>query len=230
MLGDRIRIDFGPDTHLHMQRYGLKLDLLEHLLVTHNHSDHWFPTELTWRRPGFSVAPERTLRVWGNESVVQSLMDTIEGDLDRYRLAASVLHAWDEADLGEVHVIAVPANHDPSQECLTYVLETGGRRGLIAHDTGWYSDDTWARLAERPLDLVLFDCTYGSEDAIRGHMGCAPVVRARDELAKRGGLASGATVVATHFSHNGGWLHEELLAFFAPHGIDVAFDGMRLDL
>lgn len=230
MLGDRIRIDFGPDTHLHQQRYGLRLDLLDHLLVTHSHSDHWYPMELFWRRRGYSVAPDRILHVWGNEAVGRSLVLAVGEDLDQVKLQFHVVRAWEEADLGDVRATAVPAVHDPSEECLNYILETGGRRLLIAHDTGWYPAETWLRLAERPLDVVLFDCTYGSEDSTRGHLGCAAVVRARDELGRRGGLAPSARVVATHFSHNGGWLHDRLTAFFEPYGIGVAYDGMRIPL
>lgn len=230
MLGERIRIDFGPDTHLHQQRYGLQLDRLEHLLVTHSHSDHWYPVELSWRRRGYSVAPDRVLRVWGNEAVGRSLKEAVGEDLENLKLDFALLRPWEEADLGAARALAIPAMHDPSEECLNFVIETDGRRFLLAHDTGWYPDETWRRIAERPLDLALIDCTYGSQDAIRGHMGCAGVVRARAELDRLGGLAPGARVVATHFSHNGGWLHEELIAYFAPHGIDVAFDGMRLPL
>ena len=70
------------------------------------------------------------------------------------------------------------------------------------------------------------DCTYGPADHNRGHLGCSWVVKARDELAKRRALQPDACVVATHFSHNGGWLHHKLEEYFAPHSIETAFDGM----
>ena len=53
MLGDRVRVDFGPDSYLHQQKYGLAYEKLEHLLVTHSHDDHWFPKDLAYRRAGF---------------------------------------------------------------------------------------------------------------------------------------------------------------------------------
>ncbi len=105
-----------------------------------------------------------------------------------------------------------------------------GRVVLIGHDTGWYDPSTWERLHERLIDLLIFDCTFALEDRVDGHMGCAGVVRARDELARRGALASGARTIATHFSHNGGALHEDLERFFVPHTIAVAYDGMRVTI
>src|SRR5262249_54727333 len=96
---------------------------------------------------------------------------------------------------------------------------------LLGHDTGWYDEPTWEFLSDKPLNILVLDCTFGAEDRDTGHLGCAAVVRARDEFAKRGALAPHAVVVATHFSHNGGRLHEARDSFFAPHGILVAYDG-----
>ena len=113
---------------------------------------------------------------------------------------------------------------------MNYRIEGGGRAALLGHDTGWYDAPSWESAGEKPLDLLVLDCTYGNSDSDRGHLGCPAVVRFRDELAKRGGLASEARVIATHFSHNGGWLHEDLEAYFQPHGIEVAYDGMKVAL
>jgi phosphoribosyl 1,2-cyclic phosphate phosphodiesterase len=100
---------------------------------------------------------------------------------------------------------------------------------LQGHDTGWWPDAPWEFLAERPINILLLDCTHGPHAASSGHLSAERVVAARDELAKRGALAEGARVIATHFSHNGGWLHARLEEFFAPHGIEVAYDGMGLE-
>ncbi|MFQ6133720.1 MAG: hypothetical protein ACE5R4_16890, partial [Armatimonadota bacterium] len=63
-----------------------------------------------------------------------------------------------------------------------------------------------------------------------GHMGVPAVIEARQELEKRGALAPNCRFFATHFSHNGGALHEELEELLAPHGIAPAYDGLELDL
>jgi phosphoribosyl 1,2-cyclic phosphate phosphodiesterase len=111
---------------------------------------------------------------------------------------------------------------------VNYRLEQDGRFALLGHDTGWYAEPTWDFLAGIPLHYVAFDCTHGLEDHVPNHLGGMAVVRARDELAKRGALAPDARVVATHFSHNGGSLHDELVRFFEPYGIGVAWDGLRV--
>ncbi|MGC8666946.1 MAG: MBL fold metallo-hydrolase [Chthonomonadales bacterium] len=231
MLGDRVRVDFGPDTNCHQLHYNLDLGALEHILVTHSHDDHWSPMDLNYRSPGFSDVPDHLLTVWGNEAVERSLSEACGTDLARLRLKFHRIEAFREADLGNGAVaIPVPAAHDPKELCVNYRLHVGGRTLLLGHDTGWYPEDTWAFLGGVPLHVVILDCTYGPVESCEGHMGCSYVVRARDELARRGALAPDARVIATHFSHNGGWLHEDLEDYFAPHGIEVAYDGMRIPL
>lgn len=231
MVGERVRVDFGPDSNLHQQKYGLAYERLEHLLITHSHDDHWFPTDVAYRRAGFSVVPERPLQVWGNAKVEQKFLEQNGGDWAAYAIDFHRITAWQAIGLGAgLTATPVLAAHDRSEECVNYRLEWNGRAALLGHDTGWYDEPTWEFLSDRPLHLLVLDCTYGPQENNRGHLGCSWVVKARDEFAKRGALAPGARVVATHFSHNGGWLHDQLEAYFAPHAILVAHDGLILSL
>ncbi|MGQ9525692.1 MAG: MBL fold metallo-hydrolase [Armatimonadota bacterium] len=231
-LGDRIRIDMGPDTMAHSIRYNLALENLQHLLVTHSHQDHWLPSELYYRKPGFSLVPEdAVLTVHGNEHVVGSLRERLGDELGRYRLALNPIKLWEWIDLGDgVSAVPIEADHAQQETAVNYVIRANGKTLLQGNDTGWYPEQTWEFLSQLRLDVVLLDCTNGKIDAGRGHMGCSWVVRARDRLAEAGALAENCRFVATHFSHNGGWLHEELEEYFGPHGIEVAYDGMAIEL
>jgi phosphoribosyl 1,2-cyclic phosphate phosphodiesterase len=232
MVGDQIRIDFGPDSHLHMQRYGLAFERLTHLLVTHSHWDHWVPEELGYRRSGFSRVPEGSiLNVYGNARVRERAEVALRAGWETHAIAFHDLRLWEAISLAKgVTATPVLATHGTEEECVNYLLEVGGRRLLQGHDTGWWPEATWEFLTGRACDLVLLDCTHGPGQGGRSHLGTESVIRARDELAKRGALSPGARVIATHFSHNGGWLHEQLVNHFAPHGIVVAFDGMEVEL
>ena len=52
----------------------------------------------------------------------------------------------------------------------------------------------------------------------------------RDRLLELGCITPETPVYANHFSHNGGALHADLEAFFAPHRIRVAYDGLTVEL
>lgn len=231
MLGDTIRVDFGPDSNLHQQKYGLAYERLEHLIMTHSHDDHWFPTDMGYRRRGFSRIPETPLYLWGNAAVETKFVKTCGSDWQKYGLEFHRLTAFIPISLSEgVTATPILAAHDRNEECMNYLLEVDGRRALLGHDTGWYDAPTWEFLNGKPLDLIILDCTHGTEDHIPNHMGGMTLVNFRDELAKRGALAPDAVCVATHFSHNSQNLHADLEAFFTPHGFRVAYDGLRLSL
>ncbi len=232
MIGETIRIDFGPDTFFHAQRYALPLERLEHLLVTHSHADHWAVDDLSWREPGFSVVPETAvLHIYGNEKVGESLARLIDNAPARFRLAFHLLEAFVTLALGDgVTVTALPAAHDGGEACLNFLLNVQGCRVLQGNDTGWWPEPSWKFLAGQRLDVVLLDSTCGVHDVKGGHLGGRWVVQAKERLAEEGALAPGCRFIATHFSHNGAWLHADAEAFYRPHGIEVAYDGLRVPL
>jgi phosphoribosyl 1,2-cyclic phosphate phosphodiesterase len=232
LLGEEIKIDFGPDCAYHSLAYGIAYEKLKHLLVSHSHTDHWTPEEFSWRRPGFSVVPEESiLTIYGNEKVRTKTEAAIHGEWDKLRLKFVFVEPFQTVEL-EPGINATPlrASHDKSEVCLNWMVEANGAGFLQAHDTGWWDDECWDFIAGKKLKAVTWDCTHGKIDADRNHMGCMGVARAKKRLEEAGGLAEDGVFYATHFSHNGGWLHEDLEEFFAPHGIEVAYDGMKIPL
>ena len=134
---------------------------------------------------------------------------------------------WISLDNG-VRALPLAADHDRSETCVFYLFEVDGKFLLQANDTGWFPDATWAMLRDYSLDVVVLDSTSGSiKDGKHGHMGCNWVVTARDQMLKEGILKPEHRCIANHFSHNGGWLHEELEAYLGPQGIEVGYDGMH---
>jgi phosphoribosyl 1,2-cyclic phosphate phosphodiesterase len=232
MIGETIKIDFGPDSAHHSLNYGLAFEKLKHLLVSHSHFDHWVPEELMWRRPGFSSVPETDiLPIYGNEKVRAKAENIVKGDWDKLRLKFVPAQPFQPVQLEE-GITATPlrAMHDRSEVCLNWLVEVNGAAFLQAHDTGWWEDDSWDFLKQKRLNVAVWDCTHGSIDMDRNHMGCEGVVKARNRLKEQGSLADNCRFFATHFSHNGKWLHEDLEAFFNPKGIEVAYDGLRIPL
>src|SRR5436309_2283982 len=145
MLGEEIRIDFGPDSLCHQQRYGLAYERLQALVMTHAHDDHWLAHELFYRRPGFSIVPEgHCLAIYGNARIGEQLAALTGGDDARFRLRFEEIEPLRPISLpGDLVATPLPADHDRSQQCVNYLIESGRSRLLIAHDTGWYEEPTW---------------------------------------------------------------------------------------
>jgi phosphoribosyl 1,2-cyclic phosphate phosphodiesterase len=229
-LDKNIRIDFGPDSFAQMLEFGLSGADLEHLLITHSHQDHWYPQDLLFRRPGFCKVREGTqLRVYGNERVLDIAQSLPR--IDECHLSFQRLRSFESVTLGGgVEVTPIPADHAAEEEAFNFLLRTPDGTVLQANDTGWYAPEVWDFLGEQQLDVVLMDCTAGAVDCRSGHLGLEAVIEARQHLEKLGALAPSARFYATHFSHNGGLLHEELEARFQGTGIEVAYDGLTVSL
>jgi phosphoribosyl 1,2-cyclic phosphate phosphodiesterase len=241
-LGDAIHVDFGPDSYGSMIDFGLDYSLLRHLFITHVHPDHWYPEQLRLRREGFSrCLAGSLLTVYGNGHVGADLAAFSEG-LAVLRLNFQPITPFERVSLGdEWSAVGLPASHSDEDElALNYLFTWRDRTVVIGNDTGWWLPEVWDFLQTQKLDVVVMDCTSGPtgtgprapETSWVGthHLNCEWVVEVRDELARRGALAADCTFVANHFSHNGGWLHEDLEEFFVPKGIVVGFDGMEVEL
>lgn len=230
-LGDTIRIDCGPDMFYHMVKYRLRFDLLQDLVITHNHRDHFYAEDITNRARGMSRVPDSSmLRIIGSSQVIDDCKKFLAPE--RHKLSLQTVGHGDQLMLSAgVELTVFNANHGaPSSQFFAFRNENFSL--LIANDTGWFPDESWDLIKKHnfKFDAVIADCCYQNIDHAAGHMGGETFLRVFDELRSLGALKPGAVSVANHFSHNPGMSHEDMCRFFNPRGIEVGFDGMEIEL
>ncbi|NLX83674.1 MAG: hypothetical protein GXZ04_07675 [Clostridiales bacterium] len=226
----QLLIDLPPDTYWHMMRHALPLMELEHVLITHTHSDHFYPQELYYRRKGFCVTT-KLMTLYGNDALVRKLDQyaaQTRSSLQEGLLACQELKVFEASQVGNYTVTALPALHDRSENCLIFIIEKDGKRLLYGNDTGVFPDSVWQYLKGMPFDLISLDCTTGKERDGNNHMGVPDLIDMKPRLMDNGNIQQDTRLVATHFSHNGGMLHEDLKAALGPHGYLIAYDGMTI--
>jgi phosphoribosyl 1,2-cyclic phosphate phosphodiesterase len=235
LIDDDLKIDHSPDTIVHMQSARRSLAKVRSIFFTHEHPDHMFPIELK-RTINLSrdLPPQPPIAVYGGDPVMAKVRDAFRKPLD-FRLDLQptlepfkVVHLPD----GKTTVLPLPATH--CHDALLFRITRGGKSMFYGHDSGLYKDETLDALgATGPLDIALLDCTHTTRpDAPhQHHMGISMVVRMKEELRRRGAVTDRTRVIATHFSpHGGAESHEELVRTLMPHGIEAAFDGMRVSV
>ncbi len=228
LVNDDLLIDLGPDllaSANHARRY---LGNLETILITHRHSDHWHPQNLYWRKPGFTPTSTAPLTVYGP---ADALADITPELAEAANFSWEAVSAGDTWTAGRYEITAIPATHGGGQlEPLLYVIAEGTRRAFYASDTAPLGDPAWRLLQDvAPMDLIVLDATSGRQSGGEAHHGLDQFLETRARLIQEGLLRpEQTTLVAHHFSHNGGLTHRELVEVYGQHDVLVAQDGLVL--
>ncbi len=252
LIDGKLKLDFGPDSYVHMLRYGLDYTSLQGVLITHSHTDHLNPDELEYRIPGYCYRedgskPQSTLTFYGNEKTGQSIQRYTSHP--SHCLAFRRMIPFETASVGDYRVTALEAVHCQdmgsglfpvqfrdrtiyrSEEALIYLIEKDGQRILYAHDTCEFTEANMAYLAGKRLDLVSLDCTGGARhydySGWVGHMNSESCLRMREKLIASGAADERTLFVASHFSHNGYTAFEDIQR--VTPGFIIAYDGLTLD-
>lgn len=238
MVDETVMIDFSPDAYMHERLFGLDYSKLEHVFITHSHSDHFLASDILMRKEGFAhTSPERPqpLYVYGNQQVhhVYNALRQWEGNtevgLDN-RVQLKLLKEFETVQAGEYTITPYRALHDKREDCLFFGIEKMGASILYGHDTGYFPQETWQQMKGNRFDVVLLDCTMGPQKEGSNHMGLPDNVQVRERMLQEGIADDSTRFVITHFSHNGGLLHDELSQMAAKLGFDTAYDGMEISI
>lgn len=231
LINDDLLIDLPPDNYLHTLYYGLDLQKVKTLIFTHSHSDHCYAADLELLREPFSHTYPGQLQVFGNEAVEKKVHEAAgSSGSEKLRFRFHRLMPNESLQQGNYTITALRATHAKNETCLFYHISQGSKSILYAHDTGAFTEEnleTMSRLVH-PFSLVSLDCTMQKDRDGKNHMGLDDDAEQKEILIRRGLADAGTIFVVNHFSHNGGWLHEEITARAAACGMRASYDGMEI--
>ncbi len=236
LVGDDLLLDFPPDTYMHIINYGLDLDKVKNVLITHSHGDHIAPGEFGCRGTGMcSVHEDFVLQVYGNEAVQERCGWMVKAPMMKEHVQFHLLEPYKEYKIGDYTVYPMLADHGSKDEnCFIYaIIDQEGKQLLYGHDTGYFPRPTWDFILEKgfKFDLVSLDCCAG---ALVGwwsnHMCYDACDSVKDRLIKCCNADENTVFVWNHFSHNCKVLgHDELVADGKQHGFEVSYDGKVME-
>ena len=249
LLDGDVLLDMNAETFGSADRFGMPLLDADHLLVTHAHGDHFAPDWLVWRRmtPGIeALEPEEQrlrfasrytrlprLTVCGNRHVARMLEEMPELSLSKPEqslsfqlLEAGVTYALKE----DLHVTPIAAEHGPEGFTLNYILQREGRTLLYALDTGGYPEASLEVLRRFRYDLVVMEGTFGPAFARKGHMTLDKNLEMLRFFMENALWSGAPRFYLSHLSPHWTPPHDQFAEMVAPYGMQVAYDGLTLDV
>ena len=230
LVNDDLLIDFGPDLLAASQRLNLSLWGVRTGLVTHGHADHFYTGNFEMRGKAFTAEqPIPQLRLYSPADVAAVLAKEFP-DLSKLHLETRPVKAFDSWQDGGYTFTALRAYHAIDRfEAFFYAIDDGQRAFLYATDTGLFPAETWQALEGCSFDQIVLEETLG-DGVYSQHMGFETFLEHVRRMRAGGMLRPGGRVIAHHLSHSGNPTHARLEAFFAPHGVEVAYDGLVINL
>lgn len=236
LIDGKLLIDLPAATHAHCLAGGFGLGNIEHLLITHTHSDHYAPQILDTRGDDFAwdMKAEK-LYVYGNEEAARKF----EGTFAMFPIRKSIrdnivlhrVHAFEPFYAGEYEITPLKAHHAPEEEPFNYIVDDGKSILLYLVDTGYPFEETLGFLSScgKKYDCVIMDSTMGV-NYYEGHMNFEEDKKLKEYLCEKGVCGDKTKFVITHVTHNHAGLHEEIEEYFKDSEILVAYDGFILEI
>lgn len=238
LIDGKLMIDFPPDTFSDTVKLNFNLAKVKYLLVTHTHTDHFAPGDMVLRLPGcycHFTDGEPVLHVYGNSEVLRLTKNALVTEYKKDQvdfIDTHMIHAFEEIPLDDYTVTPFPAVHKPDEKAMIYLVQKCGRTLLYAHDTGIFPDSVFAYLKDNriQIDILSLDCTCCLQKEGTNHMGLPDNEIVLRRLRENQNITGQTKCIINHFSHNGGLTHAQLEQEAAKYHMDVAYDGMEVEL
>lgn len=232
LLDDKLLIDFPADTYMHILNHGLDLRNIHNVIITHSHSDHFYPNDFWCRFEGIAYdIVEEPLNIYVTEAGYNEALRQLGEDLNETRVKFHKIAPFEPFDVEDYHIIPLAADHDSSSNPVIYIIEKGGKSLLYAHDTGIFPDSTWDYLEKynKKFELISLDCTgMAQKNWRRSHLCLNTDKEVYDRLTEIGVCDKNTIVYVNHFSHNGMLTHEELVVEAEKYGFLVTYDSLEV--
>jgi len=243
LINDDLLIDLGPDIMAASQLHRSPLTNVRYCLQTHPHADHFDPSHLLSRSPGYGVVGAPELNFYASAETIQRAAATFERDMADFsllsaeaekllNLAIHPIEPFTPFSFGLYQVTAFPANHAPNMGALTYAVAAAGKSIFYGIDTAEFFEQTWQNmlLFNLQFDLVILDHTYGLQELGSDHLNARQFEQHIQRMRQAGILKPDGRAFATHIAHQGNPAHPELSNYARSRGYEVAYDGLVLEI
>jgi phosphoribosyl 1,2-cyclic phosphate phosphodiesterase len=243
LVNDDLLIDLGPDVHSAAQQHGVRLDGVRFILQTHAHADHFDPSHLLSRSPGYGVEDAPNLQFYASQGTLETARRLLERDCapsglfspqaqGMLNLHLHPVKPYQPFEAGDYQVIAFPADHDPLVEPLLYALTWQDKSLFYGLDTASLPEPIWQAFERFGLyfDVVVLDHTYGPLKSGDDHLNVERFTGAVQRFRSERLLKEGGRIFASHIAHDANPVHSKLSEWASDRGYHIAWDHLMIEV
>lgn len=217
LVNRNLLIDCGPHLCDELTLCHVDPHDIEHILLTHEHADHFSVQALSALIELRGGAP---ICLWHNRKIALP-------DIDGITLCP--LDVGEDHEIGGCVVTPLGANH--IKGALHFSLEVGGKKMFYGCDGAWLLMDTYYAMKNKAYDIMIMDATVGDYDGDyrMAEHNSIPMIRMMKKSFLTYGIATEDTkIVLSHLARTLHKSHEDTCRQVSDDGFIVAYDGLRL--
>ncbi|MBO0994529.1 MBL fold metallo-hydrolase [Bacillus sp. SD088] len=233
LINDDLLVDMGADLFVACSMHEVHLINTKYALVTHSHHDHFDVKNIGLRKLGYHTYEELPVLTFvAPPSVMALLSDSDVRDAD-VGLKRKPILPFEQIDLYPYSIKALKATHIPSiGDAVTYLIDDGKSKVLIASDTAVYKEEVWPHLEDIELDQLIIECAVGTNTGFKAgqtrHLSVDGVGTMITKMRNINAITERTSIHATHFTHKHCLPHHEMSEVLRPMNVECAYDGLVL--
>jgi len=240
LINNEMLIDLTPDCQTAMNFSQKSLADVKYLLQTHTHLDHFDLNLFLTLDSKYAIAMKNKLNIICSRICLEDMqfklsqyekMNLFDKEyLAKANLQTLVVNHGEKCRVGDYEIKAVHCTHHEALGAQLYLIKQNGKTLFYATDTPPFSEHTFAELAGEKIDCMFLDLSFGFNEFCYGHLNLKAFLEQIEQLKKRGMLADNCQIFATHITHDGNPVHDELDEILKQYGYNAAFDGQEINI
>ena len=240
LVNDEMIIDLTPDCQVSMNMYGKDMGKVKFLLQTHTHLDHFDINQFTTLDYKYAIKRKASLMLVCSELCLNDIQNKVskydkmnlynDDYLNKINLKTKTLNHGESIIFGTYNIKAIYCSHDENIGAQLYLIKQNGKTLLYATDTPPITETTLRELKGEKIDCVFLDESFGLRDYTFSHLNIKSFDEYINTLKQNRLLNKNCLVYATHLTHDGNPLHEELEQILNKYGYMPAYDGLEIEL
>lgn len=240
LINDEMIVDLTPDCQTSINMYEKDMSKTKYLLQTHSHSDHFDINLFTTLDYKYSTKRNSELTLICSTRCLNDIHQKVstfdqmnlldELYLNKTNLKIKTINHGETTQVDNYEIKAIHTTHDEKLGAQLYLIKHQNKSLLYATDTPPITQTALNELVGEKIDCIILDESFGTNNYTYSHLNIQAFHEYVSSLKQLDALNENCKVFATHITHEGNPLHDELEKILNKFGYSASYDGLEINI